>query len=401
MLFNSWAYLFFFPAAIFAYFATPQRLRWLPLFISSCVFYAAFIPKYLLILFAIILIDYVAAIGIEHARKPSAKRFLLVASIVANLGILALFKYANWFLSGIGSWGFLAAYTKQMPHIDWVLPIGLSFHTFQSLSYTIEVYRGKFRAEPHLGIYAVYVLFFPQMVAGPIERPQNVIPQLHIEHPFRYDSAVNGLRLMLRGFIKKCVIADGIMYYVQRSYENPEAARPIALVLATLYFAIQIYCDFSGYSDIARGSARIMGIRLMNNFDAPYLAVSIQDFWRRWHISLSTWFRDYLYIPLGGNRCGPLRRLLNILIVFVLSGVWHGASLTFVVWGLLHGLFFLISESISRLGLPGLLRSPALGRFSTLAAVSFAWIYFRAATLADANLIVRRIFDFRLWHVGM
>lgn len=398
MLFNSFEFGLFLPSAIALYYLLKHRYRWIALLGLSCVFYMAFVPKYILILFLIILIDYSAAIGIERARLPAMRKALLGLSLTGNLGILALFKYYNWFLDNSAGLVRVAGYSLELSHLSWILPIGLSFHTFQSISYTIEVYRGRFKAERHLGVYANYVLFFPQLVAGPIERPYNLIPQLKEEHRFSYARAVAGLRLMLVGFLMKCVVADNLAATVAIAFQNPAEATPVGLVIGTIFFTFQIYCDFAGYSLIAIGSARILGIDLMNNFASPYLAQSIQEFWRRWHISLSTWFRDYLYIPMGGSRSRGITPYVTVLVVFIVSGLWHGANWTFVAWGALHG-FYLICGRLLPIGSRWRLRSAFLAWAWTLTLVSFAWIFFRAATLGSAVFIVGRIFAVHQWHL--
>jgi len=332
MLFNSCQFAVFFLLVTAVYFMVPHRVRRAWLLLASCYFYMVFVPKYLLILFTLILVDYAAGLMLERASNQSRKKLILFVSLVSNVGILALFKYFNFASAQISS--LVSAFGVQVhaPHLSWVLPIGLSFHTFQSMSYTIEVYRGTQRAERNLALYALYVLIYPQMVAGPIERPQNLLPQLRKEVVFDYSRVTSGLKLMLWGLFKKVVIADNMALLVAAPYQNPELYHGWPLIVATYAFAIQIFCDFSGYSDIARGAARVMGFELMQNFNLPYYASSIGEFWKRWHISLSTWFRDYVYIPLGGNRAGQSRTLINILVVFLLSGLWHGADLAFLFW---------------------------------------------------------------------
>ena len=277
------------------------RIYWLLL--ASCYFYMAFIPYYIIILFVVILIDYSAGIKIEKCIGR-ARRSWLIASLMANIGLLAMFKYYNFFNSNIEQIATLLNWNYGIPYLRLILPIGLSFHTFQSMSYTIEVYKGNYKAEKNLAIYALYVLFYPQLVAGPIERPQNLLPQFRENHRFDYQNVRTGLMMMLWGLFKKIVIADRLSIYVNQVYSNPDKYHGWAVLVAIFFFAFQIYCDFSGYSDIAIGAARVMGIRLMTNFDYPYSAKSISEFWHRWHISLSTWFRDYFYISLGGNRVG-------------------------------------------------------------------------------------------------
>ena len=295
---------------------------------ASCIFYAAFIPQYLLILFFLIAIDYSAGLLIERRKD---KKFWLIISIVANISLLGLFKYYDFFISNVNE-----LTGSHLILLKWILPIGLSFHTFQSMSYTIEVYRGKQKAITHAGYYALYVMFYPQLVAGPIERPQNLLPQFLKKQPFSSQKLYEGLRLMAWGFFKKLVIADRIGQYADAVFNHPEHAGTLPVWLAVFFFSIQIYADFSGYSDIAIGAARCMGIDLSINFNRPYSSKNIREFWKRWHISLSSWFRDYVYIPLGGNRKGLLRKNINLLLTFILSAIWHGAGWTCIVWGFLH-----------------------------------------------------------------
>lgn len=374
MLFNSFEFALFFPLVTAGYFVLPHRHRWWWLLAASSYFYMAFVPVYILILAFTIAVDYVAGLLIEGSQG-AARRFWLIASILANCGVLAVFKYFNFLTDSFG-----------LPyHLDILLPIGLSFHTFQSLSYTIEVYRGKQTAERHLGIFALYVMFYPQLVAGPIERPQNLLHQFREPHTFDYDRVTDGLKLMAWGLFKKVVVADRLAQVVDRVYDDPTAFTGPALVFATLCFAYQIYCDFSGYSDIALGCAQVMGFTLMENFRRPYYARSIGEFWRRWHISLSTWFKDYLYIPLGGNRTGYARWQRNLLITFMVSGLWHGANWTFVVWGALHGTYLVLGNLTARVR-PA---APAwLQRLVTFLLVCLAWVFFRARTVEDALYIL-------------
>ena len=399
MLFNSLDFLIFFPVVTAGYFGLPHRFRWAWLLIASCYFYMAFIPAYILILFFVITIDYVAGIAIENALGRRRKLFLLM-SLLANIGTLAIFKYFNFLNGNLAGLATAFHWNYPIPALAIILPIGLSFHTFQSMSYTIEVYRGKFKAERHPGIFALYVMFFPQLVAGPIERPYNLLPQLHAQHTFDYQRVTDGLKLMAWGFFKKIVIADRLAIPVNQVYANPHEYTGISLIVATIFFAYQIYCDFSGYSDIAIGAAQVMGFKLMTNFNRPYFSQSIAEFWRRWHISLSSWFRDYLYIPLGGNRVAAWRWQLNLLIVFLVSGLWHGANWTFVIWGGLHGLYLVASlwltalaEKIQRATKIAIRPNKYLQIAITFGLVSFAWIFFRATSLADALYIASHLFD--------
>jgi D-alanyl-lipoteichoic acid acyltransferase DltB (MBOAT superfamily) len=401
MLFNSPAFALFFPVVTAAYFVTPQRSRWITLLVASSIFYMAFIPAYIFVLLGLILVDYVAALLIQESegRKRLA---ILIVSLAANVGVLAVFKYYNFAADTLGSIAGSVERPFSMPLLAWALPIGLSFHTFQSMAYTIEVYRRRFPAERHLGIYALYVLFYPQLVAGPIERPDHLLPQFRERHTFVPERVVSGLKLMAWGLFKKVVIADRLAAAVNTVYANPELMHAPSVMLATVFFAFQIYCDFSGYSDIAIGAAEVMGFRLMTNFRRPYLARSIREFWARWHISLSTWFRDYVYIPLGGNRPGRSRWFANVLITFVISGLWHGANWTFVIWGALNGLYLVIGIVTApwrdRLrAAAGLNGRPALARAlqiaTTFTLVSIAWVFFRARSVPEALLVLGRFAD--------
>lgn len=399
MLFNSAAFLIFFPVVTTTYFLLPHRFRWVLLLAASCYFYMAFIPSYILILAVTITVDYFAGLGLEKFEGQK-KRWVLIASIITNIGMLAFFKYFNFANENLAALADFIGWNYPIHTLSIILPIGLSFHTFQSLSYTIEVYRGRQKAERHFGYLALYVLYYPQLVAGPIERPQNILHQLREEHPFEYTRVTDGLKWMAWGMFKKVVVADRMVQFVNPVYADPTSFGGPALTLATLAFAIQIYCDFSGYSDIALGSAQVMGVRLMKNFDHPYFARSISDFWRRWHISLSTWFRDYVYIPLGGNRVSQPRWAFNLLLTFLISGLWHGANWTYIIWGALHGAYFVLSALLEPLSqrLSALTRldklprlQAALAMLTTFALVTFAWIFFRAATVQDALYIARHL----------
>ncbi|MEO8764818.1 MAG: MBOAT family O-acyltransferase [Ginsengibacter sp.] len=388
MLFNSSEFLLFFPIVTILYFLTPYKFRWLLLLLASCIFYMFFIPVYILILFFTIIIDYIAGIMIEGAQRN--KKQFLVMSIIANVGVLAAFKYFNFLAININS----LADKNIIPLLAIILPLGLSFHTFQAMSYTIEVYRGRQKAERHLGVYALYVMFYPQLVAGPIERPQNIIAQLRAKHKFDVGLLYSGLRLMLWGLFKKVVVADRLSIYVDAVYSDPHSySNFLNVLIAFVFFSVQIYCDFSGYSDIAIGAARTMGIDLMINFNRPYFSKNIREFWSRWHISLSTWFRDYLYIPLGGNRVKIKRLYVNIAIVFLLSGLWHGANWTFVVWGGLHALFIIISIALGKYFLKKRgAGNKFIGWFVTFWVVTIAWVFFRATGFSDAFILLKNFF---------
>ena len=399
MLFNSVHFLIFFIVVFIAYFAMPHKYRWQLLLYSSCYFYMVFMPVYILILGFTIVVDYFAGIYIEETEGKRRKLFLIF-SLIANIGVLSLFKYYNFINENISQTLLQLGYVNRIPNLSILLPVGLSFHTFQAMSYTIEVYRGNFKAERHFGIYALYVMFFPQLVAGPIERPQNVLHQFYEKHEFDINRIVLGLRKILWGLFKKVVIADRLSMYVNSVFDNYLSHSGISLLTGTIFFAVQIYCDFSGYSDIALGTAEVLGYKLMVNFKRPYFATSIQDFWSRWHISLSTWFRDYLYIPLGGNRVAAWKWYRNLMIVFVVSGLWHGANWTFIVWGALHGIYLISGVLWKKYG-------PSFTLFShqgltyflhstlTIGLVIIAWVYFRATSLTQANDILKSILSLK------
>jgi alginate O-acetyltransferase complex protein AlgI len=400
MLFNSIQFLIFFPIVTILYFVLPHRFRWFLLLLASCYFYMVFRPIYILILGFTIVIDYYAGIFIEKSVGKQRKLYL-VMSLVANIGVLAIFKYYNflnlnltWLLEGFDL-------KNPIPFLDILLPIGLSFHTFQAMSYTIEVYRGNQKAEYHFGIYALYVMFYPQLVAGPIERPQNVLHQFYEEHHFDYQRVTDGLKLMAWGMFKKVVIADRLAAMVDVVYADPYQHKGLPLLVATACFSIQIFCDFSGYSDIALGSAQVMGFKLMKNFDRPYFSKTISEFWRRWHISLSSWFRDYLYFPLGGNRVSKWRREYNLFVVFLVSGIWHGASWTYVIWGAIHGFYLVFANQTEGIrnqivDAIGIKKLPTLYKIIQVIIIfcltSFAWIFFRAMKVQDAFYIIQSMF---------
>jgi alginate O-acetyltransferase complex protein AlgI len=392
MLFNSLQFLFFFITVTCLYFALPHRFRWLMLLIASCWFYMAFIPVYLLILIFTIVIDYYAGILIENASIKQKKKYLIV-SLLANIGVLVIFKYFNFFIENFNQLLTISETNFSLPALKIILPIGLSFHTFQAMSYTIEVYKGRQRAERHFGIYALYVMFYPQLVAGPIERPQNILHQMHEKHSWDFERVKNGLLLILWGLFKKIVIADRLALVVDAVYDNPTNHSSLNILFAVFFFSFQIYCDFSGYSTIAIGTAKVIGFDLMENFKTPYFSKSISEFWSRWHISLSTWFRDYLYIPLGGNRVSAGRLYCNLMIVFLVSGFWHGASWGFIVWGALHGCFLILALIRSKY-FPGDLKIHDFFHVVyVFFLVSFAWIFFRSGTLATSRIVIERLFE--------
>ncbi|NOY59071.1 MAG: MBOAT family protein [Calditrichaeota bacterium] len=400
MLFNSLQFAIFFIVVVSIYFSIPHRYRWILLLIASYYFYMCWNAKYIVLIVFSTLVDYFAGLQMSRTTVKRKRTIYLVMSLVTNLGLLFTFKYFNFFSRSVGEFfqAFSIPIQPRLLHV--LLPVGISFYTFQTLSYTIDVYRGKIPHEKHLGIFALYVSFFPQLVAGPIERASNLLPQFYKKMTFDDERIAAGLRLMLWGFFKKIVVADRLALYVDAVYKNVDFHSGLTLLVATYLFAFQIYCDFSGYSDIAIGAARILGFDLMKNFDRPYFSLTIPEFWRRWHISLSTWFKDYLYIPLGGNRVPVARMYVNLAIVFVISGMWHGANWTFIFWGALHGMY-IVSSRLSLGFRDRLVERYHINKklvtfsrmFITFQLVCFAWIYFRADSLAHANLVVGKIFS--------
>jgi D-alanyl-lipoteichoic acid acyltransferase DltB (MBOAT superfamily) len=347
------------------------------------------------------LIDYYAAVKMAKIAEKQKRKKFVILSLCANLGLLFSFKYLNFFSESTRSIFNHFNIFVNIPTFNILLPVGISFYTFQTLSYTIDVYKGKLNAEKHLGIFALYVSFFPQLVAGPIERSSRLLPQFYKKFDFDYNNVTNGLKLIVWGLFKKMVVADRLAILVDKIYNNPSHYNGISFLIATFFFSFQIYCDFSGYSDIAIGAAQTMGYKLMDNFFRPYHSKSISEFWRRWHISLSTWFRDYLYIPLGGNKVTKIRWYYNILITFLISGLWHGANWTFVVWGGLHGFYMLFGDWTKNIrqklvSISGLEKFPSALKYLrliiTFSLVCFAWIFFRAKNITDAFYIAKHLF---------
>jgi len=393
MLFNSLQFLVFFAFIISLYYALPHRSRWLLLLLASSYFYMVFVPAYILILFGVIIIDYLAAFLI-NGNKGFLRKLFLGLSLSANLGILCYFKYYNFFLENISLLLNSFHVNNPLPFITVILPIGLSFHTFQAMSYTIEVYRGNQQPEKHIGIYALYVLFFPQLVAGPIERPQNLLPQLKKEQIYSKLNLRTGLLLIAWGFFKKVVIADRLAVVVDSCYGNIYSHSTSDMWLGVFFYSIQIYCDFSGYSDIAIGTAKTMGINLMENFKNPYLSTSLTEFWRRWHISLSTWFRDYIYIPMGGNRVSAKKICFTILLVFLLSGLWHGAKYTFLVWALIHAVFLILEHFLKEKKENATnFFAISIKTFYAFIITTLAWIFFRSQNINEALVVLTKLFS--------
>ena len=398
MLFNSFEFVLFFIVVTSLFYVLPHRIRWVLLLLASCFFYMFFKPEYILILLFTIIVDYYAGILLETTENPRRKKQYLLMSLVANIGVLAVFKYYNFINDNITGLCTLFGVKNHIPYLSMLLPIGLSFHTFQAMSYTLEVYRGHHKAERHFGIYALYVMFYPQLVAGPIERPQNILYQFHEKKEFNRSNLEQGLKLMLFGFFKKIVIADRLAIYVNTVYSSPAHFHGFQILVAMFFFAFQIYCDFSGYTDIALGAAQCMGYTLMKNFNYPFLSVNVTDFWRRWHISLSTWFNDYLFTPIlvAKRNWGKFAVVFALFITFGISGLWHGAAWTYVVFGLLNGMA-LIYEFLAkkfRKNLSRMIPASIYVNASILLTFMFAcftWVFFRAHTMEDAFTVLRNI----------
>ncbi|PID91935.1 MAG: membrane-bound O-acyltransferase family protein [Bacteroidetes bacterium] len=389
MLFNTIEYALFLPLILGLYYAVPHRFRWALLLAASYFFYMSWKVEYIILILASTGVDYLSGIMMEKQPERKARLPFLLLSLFTNLGLLFVFKYYNFAIGNLNAAFQKIGLAAELPIMRLLLPVGISFYTFQTLSYSIDVYFGRQKAEHHLGYFALYVAFFPQLVAGPIERYSRLAPQLKAKHRLSYDNLAKGLRLILYGLFIKMVIADNLSGLVDQVYAHPEQFARSDLLLGICFYSFQIYSDFFGYSLIAIGSALIMGITIIDNFNTPYLSRSIGEFWQRWHISLSTWFRDYLYFPLGGNRVAKARWMLNILIVFLVSGLWHGANWTFVIWGGLFGLLYLAEKGIEQ-G-TGRLRKhrPYSPRHLLLAGKTFAlvtliWVFFRSQSFEQA-----------------
>ena len=394
MLFNSLHFLIFFPIVFILYWLVKGKHRWLLLLAASYYFYASWKIEYIGLLLFSTAVDYLLSLKMSGIESKKRRRPYLVLSLISNLGLLFFFKYylfANesfqWILEQGGG-------NYRFHHFeDLLLPVGISFYTFRTLAYTIDVYNGKHKAEKHLGIFALYVSFFPQLVAGPIERFSNLGRQLKEQQQFSLENLKNGARLVLFGFFVKLVVADNLAPLVDGFYENPEAYSSLGAWIATAFYSLQIYGYFHGYSLIAIGLSLSMGFKIMDNFQNPYFATSIMEFWRRWHISLSTWFRDYLFIPLGGSRVNSLKLVVNISIVFIVSGLWHGANWTFVCWGALHGILYL-AERFAGKGKVNSIALKVLMNFKTLIIVNLAWVFFRSVDFAHSGQVFQRLFAF-------
>jgi D-alanyl-lipoteichoic acid acyltransferase DltB (MBOAT superfamily) len=389
MLFNSIAFMIFLPLTFSFYWMTHPKYRWIPLLIASYYFYMSWNIKYVFLILFTTGISYTAAILMEKTNSRKEKRYIGIAGIILSFTVLFFFKYFNFLSESIINCLRLFSIPARSITFKIMLPVGISFYTFQTASYIIDVYKGTIPAEKHFGKYAVFVSFFPQLVAGPIERTKNLLPEIKKHHIFSYENAVQGMKFITWGFFKKLVIADNIASYINAVYNDVTNYSGFVLVFATVLFAFQIYCDFSGYSDIAIGTAKLFDISLMTNFRSPYFSASYREFWSRWHISLSTWFRDYVYIPLGGNRVSSIRRKKNLLVTFLASGLWHGANWTFVLWGGLHGIYQIIENAMRRREIG---QHKPLKVFITFCFVCFAWIFFRSNTVSDSFYIISHLF---------
>lgn len=373
MLFNSIEFLLFFPFVVGMLFLLPFKFRWAFLLLASYFFYGLANGWFLLLIVLSTLIDYLVALKMSKFDEKKDRKPYLYVSLFSNLGLLVLFKYFNFFISSFTHLFELLHLEYAIPALEIILPVGISFYTFQTLAYSIDVYRGNTKAESHFGVFALYVTYFPQLVAGPIERSQSLIPQLKKKTNLSYENVTGGLKLMAWGFFKKVVIADQIAPLIQNVTNSPNEFYALSVLLCSVLFSYQIYCDFSGYSDIAIGAAQIMGVKLMVNFRRPFASKSLGELWGRWHISLNNWFKDYLYVPLGGNRHGKFKLYRNVFIVFLISGLWHGASYNFIIWGMLHGIFVLI---LSKSGISNLFHLQGFSLLKTTAQKVFTFLLF-------------------------
>ncbi|MBE6887277.1 MAG: MBOAT family protein [Ruminococcaceae bacterium] len=406
MLFNSLEFLIFFPVVTLGYFVIPKKLKNFWLLVTSYYFYMCWQPAYALLILFSTITTFLCSVAIDKAKLKAAKKTCLTVSICINLAILFLFKYYGFFSENVVNLFGKIGIEVNMPVFDLLLPVGISFYTFQALGYAIDVYRGDVEREKSFITYALFVSFFPQLVAGPIERSKNLLPQFKQYSKFDYARVREGLVLMAWGFFKKMVIADGVASFVTLVYNTPSNYGGLQLVIATILFAFQVYCDFGGYSDIAIGCAKVLGFKLMRNFNKPYFSTTLQGYWRRWHVSLSSWFSDYVYIPLGGSRKGTVRTYINLLITFLVSGLWHGANWTFVFWGLINGIYVCVSRAMrparTRFIEKHKLQNNILyNSFSALVVfllICFGYIFFRANTFSDAMYITTHLFsDFGSW----
>jgi D-alanyl-lipoteichoic acid acyltransferase DltB (MBOAT superfamily) len=397
MTFNSLPFLIFLPVMVILYYVLPHRWRWVLLLAGSYYFYMCWMPEYSVLIILSTIVDYFMAIMMEKYEEKRKRRKFLLVSIVSNLGLLFAFKYFDFFRSSATVILHQFNILDQLPELHVLLPVGISFYSFQALSYTIDVYNGHYKAERHPGYFALFITYFPQLVAGPIERYDRLAPQLQAFHKPVYENFANGFRMVLYGLFIKMAIADNLAVYVEQIYSQPADYNTFSILTGLVFYSFQIYADFFGYSTIAIGAALLMGVNLMDNFRTPYLAGNISEFWKRWHISLSTWFRDYLYIPLGGNKVKISRWALNIFIVFTVSGLWHGANWTFVIWGAVFGIVFLAESFFRRTFGWTTPEKWTLLRFAgvlkTFTIVTLAWIFFRSENLEKAKMVFSSLWN--------
>lgn len=396
MLFNSLQFLLFFPIVVLLYWGLPPRYRNGMLLIASYYFYMNWEPIYALLILFSTVTTFGASIMIDRKRKDiRIKKLWLISCIVVNIAILFVFKYFNFITETVYDGLNLLGLRLEVPHFALLLPVGISFYTFQSIGYIVDVYRGNTKPTHNLARYALFVAYFPQLVAGPIERSSNMLPQFDYEHKFSGINCIEGIKLMIFGYFMKLCIADNVSGYVDAVYNNLPQHNGTSVALASFFFTFQIFCDFGGYSLIAIGTAKSMGFSLMENFKRPYLATSFKDFWRRWHVSLTSWFTDYVYIPLGGNRCSKARHNINTLTTMLVSGLWHGANWTFVVWGGVHGLLLVmnnIKRRIRVLNFKDTLLTRIINIAFVFVMVMAGWVFFRANTFSDALLAFKKMF---------
>ncbi|MCD2345557.1 MBOAT family O-acyltransferase [Clostridium guangxiense] len=408
--FNSLEFLVFFFLVTTVYYIIPHKVRWIWILISSYYFYLQTShPKYIILLLGTTFISYLSGLLIEASDKKQSekvKKSVLIGSILCNIGFLFLFKYYDFFMD-IAKQALASVHIYiNMPKLGLALPVGISFYTFEAVGYIIDVYRRKIKAEKNLAKYALFIAFFPQLLAGPIERAKHMLSQFEAKHSFNYEKVKSGLLLILWGLFQKLVVADRLSKLVDTVFSNPDTYKGFNVVIASIFFTFQIYCDFSGYSDMAIGVARVLGFELTRNFERPYFSKSVREFWRRWHITLCSWFKDYLYIPLGGNRCSKIKNYRNIMIVFIVSGLWHGAALNFIVWGTLHGVYQVVEKILEPL------KNKVVQKLKindqaiwykcsqvliTFILVDFAWIFFKANTLSTAVKLIKNMFYFNPW----
>ena len=393
MLFNSFEFLLFFPVVFIVYYLLNHKYRWVFLLVVSYYFYMNWEPIYALLIFLSTCITFFCSIKISSSTSDGVRKLFMWLAVLSNFGILFLFKYYNFITGSVDDLLGILNIKTNFPEFSFLLPVGISFYTFQAVGYTIDVYNRKIKSENHFGKYALFVSYFPQLIAGPIERSSNLIPQLHKKVQFNFSKAMFGTKLIIWGYFMKVVVGDRLGIYVDSVYNNVEVHSSYSLITATVFFSFQIYCDFAGYSNIAIGCSKLLGIDLMTNFRRPYFSKSPVEFWRRWHISLSTWFKDYVYIPLGGSRTGKLKTHKNLLVTFLISGLWHGANWTYVFWGALNGFYQIIFSSKKRkIRKADLFFKNFIGIVFTFLLISFTWIFFRANSVSDAFQIINSIF---------